>query len=249
MRVLQSVARALDALDFLRSNRGAVRLTDIAAHLGVDKSNASHILRTLVSCGYAEQVDGRLYRATNKVRRSSALELDEVIDCREQLHQALKQLGEDTGECVHMAVLVGERVWYVDKIASTLPLKVDHPIGSLAPLHCTALGKAFLAFGDAQISGALDAYTANTITMRSALDADIAVTKVRGFSIDDEEFAQGIRCIAVPIFDASRRMIAAVGISGPAARMDDQRLIELGQVTVKHIAQATGALCPDQNFT
>jgi DNA-binding IclR family transcriptional regulator len=237
MRVLQSVARALDALDFLSANQGAVRLTEVAAYLEVDKSNASHILRTLVASGYAEQVEGRLYRATKKVRRLSTLELDEIIECREQMHETLRQLGNDTGECVHMAVLVGARVWYVDKIESTLPLKVDHPIGSLAPLHCTALGKAFIAFGDAPIPDALAPYTAKTITTRSLLDADIAATKVRGFSTDDEEFSQGIRCIAVPIFDMEKRMVAAVGISGPTARIDDQRLLQLGQTTVKQIEQ------------
>lgn len=236
MRVLKSVARALDGLDFLVAQQKPVRLTDVAVQLQVDKSNASHILRTLVACGYAQQVDGRQYQASSKVHKSRSLGLEELIACRESMHPTLTQMGAVTGECVHMAVLVGKRVWYVDKIESTLPLKVDHPIGSLAPLHCTALGKAFIAFGEAQPTEELEGYTPKTIVTHAALDEEVKRTRARGYSVDDEEFTQGIRCVAVPIRDAFDKMIAAVGLSGPAARINDERLSELGQIVLQHIA-------------
>lgn len=234
MRLLQSLSRGLAALDFMVANDEPVRLVDVAAHLGVDKSNASHLLRTLLASSYVEQVEGRRYRATAKLQPPSAPTLEEIIACRTLLHPTLEALVGITSECAHMAVQVGTRVWYVDKIDSPRPLKVDHPIGSLTPLHCTALGKAFLAFGDGGDTGPLESHTAKTITRKAALDAEIGVTRRRGYAVDDEEFTQGIRCAAAPIVGPSGRMIAAIGVSGPTARIDNQRLAELGGIVHEH---------------
>lgn len=233
MRLLKSLARGLDALDYLVAQAKPVKLTDVAIALGVDKSNASHLLRTLVASGYAEQVEGRRYQASSKISGSRSPSLEEIIAFRERLHPLLVKLVDDTRECAHMAVLVGDKVWYVDKVSSPLPLKVDHPIGSMAPLHCTALGKAFLAFGPAAMPVGLDGYTPKSITKPAALDAEIAATRKRGFAVDDEEFTMGIRCVAVPIYDSLGRMVAAIGVSGPTARIDETRFSELGDIVKK----------------
>ncbi len=234
MRLLKSLTRGLSALDFLMAQREPARLIDVAGHLDVDKSNASHILRTLVASGYAEQTDGRRYAIAERFRPRKGHDLEEIIACREQLHPVLEKLVDDTRECAHMAVCVGTRVWYVDKIASPLPLKVDHAIGSLAPLHCTALGKAFLAFGSVSDTGSLDAYTERSITTDKDLKAEIAQIRAQGFACDDEEFTPGIRCAAVPVYAAPGDMIAAIGISGPTARIDKPRLAEMGHLLVEH---------------
>lgn len=230
MRLLKSLSRGLDALDYLVAQPVPARLTDLAAYLQVDKSNASHILKTLVASGYVEQAEGRRYRASLKVQASAAPSLEEIIAYRGRLHARLEKLVELTGECAHTAVLVGTQVWYVDKIDSTLPLKVDHPIGALAPLHCTALGKAFLAFGDNVDPGVLETFTPHTITRRVALDAEIARSRKQGYAVDDEEFTQGIRCVAVPVYDTAGKMIAAIGVSGPTARIDSADLKRLGAI-------------------
>jgi DNA-binding IclR family transcriptional regulator len=239
MRLLQSLNRGLEALDYLVAQGGPVRLTDIALHLKVDKSNASHLLRTLVAAGYAEQTDGRRYRASAKVQAKRGHDLEDIIDCREGLHDTLVKLVEETGECAHMAVQVGARVWYVDKITSPLPLKVDHPIGSLAPMHCTALGKAFLAFGKNTKCGPLDAFTGKTITSAATLDNEIALTRRRGYAQDDEEFSQGVRCVAIPVYSGPDEMIAAIGVSGPTARISLERLAELGELVLRFGAEMT----------
>ncbi|MCB1378560.1 MAG: IclR family transcriptional regulator [Alphaproteobacteria bacterium] len=230
MRLLKSLTRGLDALDLLVAADEPMRLTQVAEHLGVDKSNASHILRTLVAAGYGQQVDGRRYAPGPKSSRRRRSELEDVIARREKFHDLLIKLVDLTSECAHMAVPVGDKVWYIDKIASPLPLKVDHPIGSLAPLHCTALGKAFLAFGDIQHVGTLERFTVNTICEQSALRAEISATRLRGYAIDNEEFSTGVSCVAAPIYDSDGRMAAAIGLSGPAARNNPSRLAELGNL-------------------
>lgn len=228
VRILKSLSRGLEALDLLVAAPEPLRLTDVAGQLGVDKSNASHLLRTLVAAGYGQQMDGRRYAPGPKLARPRRSELEDVIARRDKFHDMLIRLVEITHECAHMAVLVGAKVWYIDKIASPLPLKVDHPIGSLAPLHCTALGKAFLAFGDAHDAGPLERFTPKTICDPTALEAEIVATWERGYAIDNEEFSAGVSCVAAPVYDAEGRMAAAVGLSGPATRNNATRLVELG---------------------
>lgn len=233
MRLLQSLTRGLDTLDYMRSRGEAVRLTDVAGALGVEKSNAAHVLKTLVASGYAEQDGSRRYSLTAKAAPArSEHSLEDIVACKEAWRPALEDLVARTQECAHLAVLVESRVWYIDKIDSTLPLKVDHPIGSLSPLHCTALGKAFLAFGDARPQNELTGYTRTTITSQAKLKAEIAATRQRGYAIDDEEFAPGIRCVARPVYDENGTMIAAIGVSGPSVRVDDARLEELGRIVM-----------------
>ncbi len=232
MRLLQSLTRGLNALDYMGERNEPVRLTDVASALGVEKSNASHVLKTLVAAGFASQDANRRYRVTDKIavpnRHSHSLE--EIVACKEAWRPALLRLVAETGECAYLAVLMKAQVWYIDKIDSTLPLKVDHPIGSLAPLHCTALGKTFLAFGPGEPEEELQTFTDKTITSPARLREEMQKVRQRGYAVDDEEFAPGIRCVARPIYDAQGRMIAAMGVSGPTVRIDAQRLKELGHL-------------------
>ena len=166
-------------------------------------------------------------------------QLEDIIALREQVRPLLEPAGREPANAPIWRCWSAAKVWYIDKIASPLPLKVDHPIGSLAPLHCTALGKAFLAFGDARRRRrTLERFTANTIVDAAALEAEIAATRQRGYAIDDEEFSAGIRCVAAPVYDGDGRMVAAVGVSGPTARINAARLDELGRLLrVQHRRQ------------
>ena len=235
MKLLQSLTRGLRALDYMAEQGSAVRLTDVADALEVSKPNASHLLTALVAAGYAERDGNRLYRASSKIKTVRQRALEDVIECREKWHPALEELKARTGEYAHTAVLVKSRIWYIDKVDSTQPLKVEHPIGELSPLHCTALGKAFLAFGSAEPELPLTGYTSETITTKARLHEEIRLTRARGFSVDIEEFTLGIRCAAGPIYDSAGVMIAAIGISGPSVRISTERLLELGQI-VKEVS-------------
>ena len=129
-----------------------------------------------------------------------------------------------------MAVCVGEKVWSVDKVASPQVLRVDHPIGALAPLHCTALGKVFLAFGQRPLPGELEQFTNRTLIDAEAVKADLREARRNGFASDDEEFSPGVRCVAAPIRRTDGSTVAAVGLSGPSVRVDARRLNDLGRL-------------------
>jgi DNA-binding IclR family transcriptional regulator len=232
MRVVQTLQRGLAILDYLAAAGGPVRTSDVAAHFDIDKANASRLLQTLHEAGYAERTDGRRYVVGQKVLGDGGggRQLEDMIALRERTHSLLEGLVEAAGECAHMAVLVADKVWYVDKVSSPHALRVDHPVGALSPLHCTALGKAFLTFLPKHLTGELARYTARTVVDPAQLEHDLAQARLRGYTTDDEEFSPGVRCVAAPILDERGRMVAAVGLSGPTARIDMDRLADLGQL-------------------
>jgi DNA-binding IclR family transcriptional regulator len=238
MRVVQSLQRGLAVLDFLAESGGPVRTSDVAARFDIDKANASRLLATLQAAGYAERSEDRRYLLGPKLNgEHGSRQLEGLIALRERARSLLEGLVEVSGECAHMAVLVADKVWYIDKISSPHPLRVDHPVGALAPLHCTALGKAYLAFGTRVSPGDFARYTARTIIDRAALETDLAEARRLGYARDDEEFSPGVRCVAAAIRAGNGRMVAAVGLSGPTARLDLDRLADLGRLVRDRTAE------------
>ena len=140
-----------------------------------------------------------------------------------------------TGETVHLAVPSGAEVVYIAKVESKHTLRMYSHIGARLPMHCTALGKAILAFsGVERIREVLPELskprTANTITSEQSLMEELERIRFQGFAIDGEENEPGIRCVGAPIIDYTGKAIAAMSISGPCDRMDWERCIQLGPI-------------------
>jgi len=240
MNPVQALLRGLHALDLVRASADPVRATDVAARLHMDKGSASRTLHTLALAGYVEQTGDRRFVAGKKLLPAQAPQLVEIMRLREHAGSLLKRLVEFSEECAHLAVLAGDRALYLDAVESPHRLKVDHPIGTLAPLHCTALGKVFLAFAGAPIPAHLDRLTQRTLTDPHLLSAHLRSMAAQGYTMDDEEYAVGVRCVAAPLRDGAARVIAAIGVSGAAARISLDRLAELG-VHVREVAARFGA--------
>jgi DNA-binding IclR family transcriptional regulator len=145
----------------------------------------------------------------------------------------LHALMERTGECVHLAVPAQGKVLYVDQVESPATLRVNAQVGTMNPLHCTALGKALLAFGDLSVPTTLEAFTPHTLTDPDQLRKNLEQVRAQGYAVDDEEFDLGVRCIAVPVFDFRGKAAASIGISGPATRVTLERLPELAAIVVE----------------
>ncbi|MEZ5666345.1 MAG: IclR family transcriptional regulator [Alphaproteobacteria bacterium] len=233
---MRSLSRGLAALDALLVGERPLGTTELAARIGVDKSVASRILRSLADSGFAERGSDRRYAPGPKLAHTRGGTGGFPPDLRERCRPLLQRLVGDTGECAHLAVLVGGLAFYLDKAESPAPLRVDHPVGLLAPLHCTALGKVLLAFADAPAPRRLERHTATTITEDGALQAELARTAARGFAVDNEEFSAGIRCVAAPVRDEDGRAVAAVGVSGPTGRFGLDRVDAVGAGIVAAIA-------------
>jgi DNA-binding IclR family transcriptional regulator len=223
---LKTLTKGLAALDLLMNNQ-AVRTSDVADVLAIDKSSASRILQTLAQAGYAQPGERRsfvlgpkLAARSNTVRQKKSL--------RQCARPVLERLSERTGEAVHLSILADEQVLYLDTIESRYSLRVDSRPGTLAPLAYTAIGRIFLALAGAPLPEQLLAQTERTITDPRLFQAELQTISQQGYALHDEEFHLGIRGAAAPLFDSNGYVIGAVGVSGPTVRIHTEDLDALG---------------------
>jgi IclR family transcriptional regulator, acetate operon repressor len=137
----------------------------------------------------------------------------------------LRRLADRTQETVNLAVLDGDEIVYIHKEEGTLAVKMSAQLGSRRPLHCTALGKAYLAALpppelEVRLAGLeLTRFTAATITDRAALGAELDRVRRRGWAVDDEEVEEGVYCLGAAVRDHRRLAVAAISVAGPAYRV------------------------------
>ena len=233
MTEIQSLARGLKILSLLSQSPDGISITELAEYLDVDKGSASRLVSTLSSYGYVEKDElTRRYHVGSQVVSLSRSVLTR-LPMREAAKPYLRQMMQRTGECAHLAIPAQGKVMYIDQVESPVTLRVNAQVGTMNPLHCTALGKVLLAYGDLDLPSDLAAFTTNTITDPETLHRHLEEIRQLGFAVDDEEFDLGVRCIAVPVFDFRGKAVGAIGISGPATRMTAERMPELTAIVVE----------------
>jgi len=233
MTEIQSLARGLKILSLLSQSQDGVSITELAEYLDVDKGSASRLVATLASYGYVEKDElTRRYHVGSQVVSLSRSVLTR-LPMREAAKPYLRQMMQRTGECAHLAIPAQGKVMYIDQVESPVTLRVNAQVGTMNPLHCTALGKVLLAYGDLDLPSDLAAFTTNTITDPDTLHRHLEEIRRLGFAVDDEEFDLGVRCIAVPVFDFRGKAVGAIGISGPATRMTVERMPELTAIVLE----------------
>jgi len=248
-REIQSLARGLKVIGMLAESDRSIGVTDLAAELGVDKSAAFRLLNTLVNYGFAVQdPETRRYGPGLRIVEISRAVLDR-LELRTVAKLYLKQLQKLTGESAHLAVLRGDQAVYIDQENSSAALNVNTEIGRTAPLHCTALGKALIAYLEPEeLDRTLGPapwkkFTPRTMVTRQELDTHLASIREQGFALDDEELNSSVRCLAVPVRDFRGKVVAAVGISGPSSRVTFERVTGLSKIVMdigKRISQQAG---------
>ncbi len=226
---LQSVIRTFEILEYIAKNNEA-GITELSAELGQSKSATYRFLSTLKSLGYVKQ-DSRKdkYKLTLKLFEisSKATEQHDVI---EAARPVIEEPAADTGESVYLAVLEKDSAVYIDKIDSAHLLRMFSHIGRSAPAHCTALGKALLAWKpDDYIDtlygqGGLTAYTQNTIVDRKVLKKTLATVRRTGVAFDNEEYEKGLKCLAAPVYNHEDEVIAAVSLAAASIRMSNAKM-------------------------
>lgn len=207
----------LEALCTSEKRRG---VTELSKELSLQKSNVSRLLQTLVALGYVErdEASGK-YGATLRLWEYGAMVADRV-DVRAVSRPYLERLAAATEETVHLSVLSGAEVVYIDKVDSPTPLRSYSRVGGRAPAHCVATGKALLAFVDEPtlkriLRGRLQQFTASTVSSVDALEKELRLVRKRGYAINRGEWRDGVNGLAVPVFDHTGRAVASVGITLP----------------------------------
>jgi len=237
----QAIDRALEVLSSFVDHREQ-GITEIAARTGLKPSTVHRIVRALVTSGYLEQredTDQYRFGHTALVLGQSAREalgFDLAIPI-------LEQLGGETGESINMGVRDGNEVVVVLRVESVQPLRFDQPAGSRIALHCSSMGKSLMAFGDGNLDGLeLAKITPTTITTKTALRAQLAETKERGFSFDLEESIPGVSCVGAPVLDADGVAVAAIAVQAPTVRMTHERQLAIGKRLTLATAEISRAM-------
>ena len=194
---VQSIDRALSIIETLAGEKEGLGVTEISTRVGLHKSTVHRLLSALGERGYVEQRSGGAYRLGMKIVELSSLYLNQV-ELKTEAQPYLRRLLQLTKQPVHLAMLDGLEIIYIDKIETIHSIRMYSQIGRRSPALCTATGEALL-------SGQPDP---------EALIKEIRLTRQRGWSRDDQEHEPGIRCIAAPIYDYRGNIIAAVSTSG-----------------------------------
>ena len=227
--IIQSVAHALDVLEEFRGDMDALGVTELSKKLKLHKNNVFRILATLQSRNYIEQ------NKTNDNYRLGikCLELGQTfIRQRGLLKQAkpiLQELAEKSGETSYISIARGNDVVYLDAVETSSTVRVISRVGFHMPLHATAAGKVLVAFESEEelrkrFGGQLQRFTKNTIGNIEDLLKNLDVSRQKEYATDLEEFEEGLRCIASPARDYTRKVIAAISVSGPAHRLSDEKI-------------------------
>lgn len=215
--------KGLALLEALALNEQPSGVTELASQLSLTKSNVHRLLQGLVRQGYARNIEasGR-YELTLKLWELGSRVFDR-LDVRKLAMPYMKALAQSSSETVHLSVLDGIDVLYLDKIDSPQPVRAYTAIGGRAPAHSVATGKTLLAWADKNIIAAakktLVAYTEKSITEPESLDLELERIRAQGYAMNLGEWRDQVCGVAAPIRDASGRVIAAIGISGPAERL------------------------------
>ncbi len=238
-RMIKSLQRAINILDLFDEQMVDLGITEIAETLGLHKSTAAGLVYTLEHNGYLDQdPETRKYHLGFKlVERASTL-LDQ-IDVRQVALPYLQELRAWCGESVNLAVLDGGQIVYIERLTTTQSLGMRAKVGYRAPVHCTALGKAILSgmplkeVEELMAQSSLPAATPNSITDRVQFLQEVDRVREQGYAVDNEENEIGVRCVAAPIFDHSRRPAAAISISSPVLRFPLSEVPRYGQKVVE----------------
>jgi DNA-binding IclR family transcriptional regulator len=227
--IIQAVSHALDLLEQFHDDVDELGVTELSKRLKLHKNNVFRLLATLESRGYIEQ-----NRATENYRLGlKSLELGQTfikqMGLLRQAKPILEKLVKECNETSYVAIFKEGYSVYLDVVETDLTVRVVSRVGSRLPSYCTAAGKVHLAYMseeeiDVVLPRELKGYTPTTFIDRQALKNELRQVAEQGYAIDNEELDPGVRCVAAPIRDYTRRIVGAVSVSGPSMRLPDERL-------------------------
>ncbi len=241
---VQALDRGLTLLSII-SEADGLSLTTIAQRAGIASSTAHRILNTLKSSGFIQydEARGGYLIGVQAFRIGSAfLRNRKLADVGRGI---IRRLMETSGETSSIGFEVEDHVVFIAQMESHNSIRAFHRPGVRTHMHASSLGKAMLAaLPDEAVSQKLhrtgmQRFTGKTIIDPKKLLADLALSRKRGWTIDDEERAEGMRCVGAAIYNEFAEVMGAVSLSGPAVRMTDERLGELGPMIKRAAAEIT----------
>ncbi|AIY06667.1 transcriptional regulator, IclR family [Planococcus sp. PAMC 21323] len=230
MSNVQSIERAFKLLEVLSEFPDGIQITRLAEKVNLSKSTVHRLLATLIDLKYVSKD-----RETEKYRIGYRLiylsrNLIDNIDIISIAKPFLEDLSAEVNETIHLCIEDCGEVLYVDKIESNQTIRMISKIGNRAPMYCTGVGKALLSgmnreqFDNVANKTNFIIHTPTTISTKEELWNEVQLIKQQGYALDNVEHEEGIRCIAAPIFNSEKKIIASFSIAGPSNRITMERI-------------------------
>lgn len=222
-----AVDKAIGLLHFLGGHQGAIGVSELARRTGLTKSTAFRLLGILERNGMVDRL-GSDYQLSRQVYDLGAqVHAPRQAWLADILTPFVAELYELAHETVHLAVLHGPDVIYLAKLHGHRAAPAPSKVGAPVPAHCTAVGKAMLAYSpqavDAVVGARLARLTPNTITDAARLYRELGRIRANGIAFDYEEAAPGLNCVATPVMGRGDRPVAALSIAGRTRHFDPRR--------------------------
>jgi len=245
---IQSLDRGLLILNTVGRSADPVSLAELTELLGIDRSSAFRLANTLKRRGFLSYPAGR----KDYILGPALWRLSHTYDWGTMLirvsREHLERLANETNETAHLAIREGKQALFIDHATTTHVIAVSGQSGELAPVYCTAHGKALLADHDERQLRAtfgslpLKAHTKQTVVSLPQLAKLCAHIRAQGFATDDGEYIEGIRCVAAPIRAADGDIVGSIGISAPSSRFPKERYRICAEQVMAAASQISGAL-------
>ncbi len=242
----KSLVKALRLIELLANSDGPRGVTDIAAELGLQKSNVHRMLTTLCEESYVVRFDlGPAYQLNYKLfelgtRMATHLRLSDVA------RPFLRSIAQRTGESAHIMIYHDGEVVYLDKIENKARVRTATQFGLRAPAYCVAAGKVLLAyrpnFEVEAVLRKIRARTPYTILDKTRLRAEIADVRTKGYAINLQGWRVGVSGAAAPVLVGTEHAIAALAIVGPLNRLDEAKLHDAGPVLIEEAQKLSAKL-------
>lgn len=246
---VQSVERAIIIIETLARSRQEMSLTELSNEVGWPKSTVHGLVSTLRDYHYVDQSS-----ITGKYKLGIHLfELGNIVgrswDISSIAKPHMQRLNQILGETVQLGTKSNGEVLYLDKIDSNHMLRIVSEIGGRLPMHCSGLGKVLLAYSpNTEVQRiiaqkGMHPRTLKTIVTKEELEKELQKIREVGYAVDDQEIMDGLRCVAVPIFDGNNKVLYAISVSGQCQNMQGQhfeKVIEVLTKTAKSISYEMG---------
>ena len=234
---VKSLAKAFRVLESFTVQTPELGVTELAEKNGITKSNAHNILTTLLRLGYIEKLPNGKYTLGLRLLEFSYI-INQHLGYPKAVYDLLVDLATRVGEIVYFGLPHGSEVLYLyvaHPIDRMRELPYRDMLGEHAPLYCTGIGRAILAAmpentWSEHIPEQRIRYTARTVTDYDGIMEELWKTRRRGYSIDECEREENVRCVGVPVYNATGQLVAGISISGPIASMTDAKLLECAKL-------------------
>ena len=238
-KIINSIDRTLQMLQLFSPEKPEWGISEISKELNLYKSCIHNTFFTLLNRGFVVQnpSNGK-YRLSIKFFELGSIVFGD-IDLRKIAHPYLEEISQEFNETVHMGILSDGDVISVEQEKSHQSLHHQIVIGKRAPLHCTGVGKAIMAFLDKEEiekviqKKGLKRFTENTIVDFNKLQDELKEIVNQGYAIDNMEHELGVRCIAAPIRNYQGKVNASLSVSGPAFRIKGERIALIKDKLIK----------------